>query len=332
MRRVTCVILFTAILSGQTSDAVSRMQQLTSLPVEGGSRVYLLGPGDLLEISVLGAAELTQLVRISPAGTITLPLIGQVVAAGLSTDDLQVRLADILRERKLVREPHVIVFTKEYRSQPVYVLGAVNQPGQYMVTTQLRLLDAIAMAGGLDMKRAGNYLLLQRRPNADEKPSDVLQNRESIETAGRVKIDLDALLEKGDLSLNLSLQGGDVIQVPEKELSEFYVVGDVQRAGAFPMPRKNVTVLTALSMAGGYGRTAKPERARILREVAGETARMHIEVDIKKIMLGKGEDIVLKSEDVLVIPTSGSKAFQTYILPAAVAAGVGSLVWAGFTH
>jgi len=330
MRRVTCVMLFTAILSGQTSDAVSRMQQLTSLPAEGGSRVYLLGPGDLLEISVLGAADLTQLVRISPAGTITLPLVGQVVAAGLSTDDLQVRLADILRERKLIREPHVTVFTKEYRSQPVYVLGAVNQPGQYMVTTQLRLLDAIAMAGGLDMKRAGNYLLLQRRPNADEKPSDVLQNRESI--AGRVKIDLDALLEKGDLSLNLSLQGGDVIQVPEKELSEFYVVGDVQRAGAFPMPRKNVTVLTALSMAGGYGRTAKPERARILREAAGETARMHIEVDIKKIMLGKGEDIVLKSEDVLVIPTSGSKAFQTYILPAAVAAGVGSLVWAGFTH
>ena len=330
MRRVTCVMLFTAILSGQTSDAVSRMQQLTSLPAEGGSRVYLLGPGDLLEISVLGAADLTQLVRISPAGTITLPLVGQVVAAGLSTDDLQVRLADILRERKLIREPHVTVFTKEYRSQPVYVLGAVNQPGQYMVTTQLRLLDAIAMAGGLDMKRAGNYLLLQRRPNADEKPSDVLQNRESI--AGRVKIDLDALLEKGDLSLNLSLQGGDVIQVPEKELSEFYVVGDVQRAGAFPMPRKNVTVLTALSMAGGYGRTAKPERARILREAAGETARMHIEVDIKKIMLGKGEDIVLKSEDVLVIPTSGRKAFQTYILPAAVAAGVGSLVWAGFTH
>jgi len=200
------------------------------------------------------------------------------------------------------------------------------------VTTQLRLLDAIAMAGGLDMKRAGSFLLLQRRPNAEEKPSEGLLNREGVETTGRVKIDLDALLEKGDLSLNLPLQGGDVIQVPERELSEFYVVGDVQKAGAFPMPRKNVTVLTALSMAGGYGRTAKPERARILREVVGESARMHIEVDIKRIMLGKAEDVALRSEDVLVIPTSGRKVFQTYILPAAVAAGVGSMVWAGFTQ
>ena len=332
MRTVTCLILLTAILSGQTSDAASRMQQLTSLPVEGSSRVYLLGPGDLVEISVLGVTELNQLARISPAGTITLPLIGPVVAAGLSTDDLQTRIADILRERKLIREPHVTVFTKEYLSQPVYVLGAVNQPGQYMVTTQLRLLDAIAMAGGLDMKRAGSFLLLQRRPNAEEKPSEGLLNREGVETTGRVKIDLDALLEKGDLSLNLPLQGGDVIQVPERELSEFYVVGDVQKAGAFPMPRKNVTVLTALSMAGGYGRTAKPERARILREVVGESARMHIEVDIKRIMLGKAEDVALRSEDVLVIPTSGRKVFQTYILPAAVAAGVGSMVWAGFTQ
>jgi polysaccharide biosynthesis/export protein len=328
-------ILLAGALAAQDPDAASRMRQLTSLPAVAAAPDMKLGPGDLVEISVLGVPDLSQLARIGTGGIITLPILGPTVAAGLTPLELQERIASMLKERELVREPQVSVFTREFRSQPVYVLGAVNQPGQYMATTQLRLLDALSLAGGLDLKRAAGHLLVQRRRDNAEKPLAPLQfeKRESAESAGRIKINLTDLLDNGDLSLNISLEAGDVIQVPEKESEQFYVVGDVQRPGAFPFgTQRSVTVLTALSFAGGFGRTAKPEKARILREVAGQNTRQHIEVDIKKVMLGKAEDIALRPEDLLVIPTSGSKAFQTYVLPAAVATSIGSLIWAGFAR
>jgi len=327
--------LFTPALAAQDLDAAGRMRQLTSLPAVAVAPDRKLGPGDLIEISVLGVSDLAQLVRIGSGGIITMPVLGSVVAGGLTPLELQERIASMLKERELVREPQVSVFTREFRSQPVYVLGAVNQPGQYMATTQLRLLDALSLAGGLDLKRAAGHLLIQRRRDTPDPPRAPFQfeERESLQSSGRIRINLTDLLDNGDLSLNIPLETGDVIQVPEKETEQFYVVGDVQRPGAFPFgAQRGVTVLTALSFAGGFGRTAKPEHARILREVAGQKTRQHIEVDIKKVMLGKAEDLALRPEDLLVIPTSGSKTFQTYVLPAAVATSIGSLIWAGYAR
>jgi polysaccharide export outer membrane protein len=328
-------VLLAPCVPAQEPDAANRMRQLTSLPTIAAASDKKLGPGDLVEISVLGVSDLSQLVRIGSGGIIAIPILGSLTAGGLTPLELQERIASMLKERELVRDPQVSVFIREFRSQPVYVLGAVNQPGQYMATTEIRLLDALSLAGGLDLKRAAGYLLIQRRRERADRPRAPLQfeERESIETAGRIKINLTDLLDNGDLSLNVPLEAGDVIQVPEKETEQFYVVGDVQRPGAFPFgAQRSVTVLTALSFAGGFGRTAKPERARILREVSGQRTRQHIEVDIRKVMLGKAEDIALRPEDLLVIPTSGSKTFQTYVLPAAVATSIGSLIWAGFAR
>jgi polysaccharide export outer membrane protein len=326
----TCTIVLSLVVMGQGTDLASQMEQRSSSPAAAGSRDYELGPGDLLEIAVFGVEDLNQVVRVSAAGTITLPLIGRIEVTGLTGEQLQAHITDLLAKEKLVRDPQVTVFIKEYHSQPVYVLGAVNQPGQYMISQRMRLLDALSMAGGLDMKKAGDHLLLQRRaiePNGDKA---VLGEDEESANSGVINIDLQALLEKGDASLNISVKGGDVIQVPERKAEVFYVVGDVLRSGEFPFDKqRNISVLGALSVAGGLGRTAKPEKAMIFREVEGAPKRQEIAVNIKHIMRGKAEDIALRADDILVVPTSGSKTFSLYVLPTAVAAAVGAAIWAG---
>jgi len=336
LRKVTlALVVAVAQLAGQPSDGEARMLALTSLPISPGSSEYRLGTGDVLEVRVIGIEELSQVVRVNSDGLITLPIIGRVVAGDLTSFELQDSIAAILNARELVKSADVTVFIKEYHSQPIYVLGAVNQPGQYMAAGEIRLLDALSMAGGLDATKASDRLLIQRRLPAEQVNDDVgeFSARPSIEKTGRAEIDLRALLEAGDLSLNLLLQGGDVIQVPEKASEQFYVVGDVQRPGVFPFDaNKNVTVITAMSFAGGFGRTAKPAKARILREVPGSETRTQIAVNLKKVLSGDAEAIKLRPQDVLVIPTSGAKTFQSYVLPASVAAGIGSLVWAGFAR
>ena len=107
-----------------------------------------------------------------------------------------------------------------------------------------------------------------------------------------------------------------------------YVVGDVQKAGAFTLGgQRNVSVLRAVSLAGGLGRTAKPDKARIIREVSGEPKLREIAVNIPQILSGKAEDIELGPDDVLVVPTSSRKIFTTDFLPSAFSAVVGAAIY-----
>src|SRR5207244_3053027 len=121
-------------------------------------------------------------------------LLDPIKAAGLTSADLEHRLAALLQD-EVIKDPQVSVFVKEYRSQPVFVLGAVKTPGQYQISLQLRIVDAISMAGGL-------------LPNADDVA--VIQ-RSSDDGEQTLQVNLRDLLEKGDLSLNAVVRGGDVI-------------------------------------------------------------------------------------------------------------------------
>jgi protein involved in polysaccharide export with SLBB domain len=107
-----------------------------------------------------------------------------------------------------------------------------------------------------------------------------------------------------------------------------YVVGDVQRGGAFTLGgQRSVSVLRALALAGGLGRTAKADKARIVRKVAGEPKLREIAINIQQILSGKAEDIGLGPDDVLVIPTSSRKTFTTTYLPATVSAVAGAAIY-----
>lgn len=122
---------------------------------------YRVGPSDLIEISVFQVPELSKTVRVGARGNLTLPLIGEIQAGGLTAQQLEALIASKLRENYL-QDPQVSVFIKEYISQRVTVEGAVNKPGVFPISGKTTLLQAIAMAGGLDKLADPNDIKLFR--------------------------------------------------------------------------------------------------------------------------------------------------------------------------
>ena len=166
-------------LAAQDSDWNRQITEMSAMNPAQTTGDYRLGPGDLLEITVAGADELGGKVRISSSGTISLPYIGLMQLTNLTAAELEQRLAASLVEKKLIKSPQVSVFISEYQSQPVFVMGAVQRPGQYMMTRQLRVIDALALAGGLVMENAAHYAILQRRVESEQATRSVSTTKNS---------------------------------------------------------------------------------------------------------------------------------------------------------
>jgi polysaccharide biosynthesis/export protein len=195
-------------------------------------RDYLLGPGDSVKVSVYEQPDLTTETRISEAGTISFPLLGQVVIGGGTTAAAENAIAKELKDQKLVKQPHVSVAVTQYRSQQISVLGQVNKPGKYSIEATSTLADLLALAGGVAPTGADTATLIRQGPGG----------------AAKKEIDLLALLQAGDFSKNLEVRNGDVIYVPRAP--QFYIYGEVQRPGAYRLER-NMTVMQGLSVGGG---------------------------------------------------------------------------------
>ena len=173
---------------------------------------YKIGPEDLLEISVFEEEKLNKTVRVSSQGNVSLPLLGVLRVKGLTANDLEKEIRDLLAE-KYLQDPHVSVFIKEYRSQRISVMGAVDKPGVFEVSGQKTVLDMLAMAGGLSSgggkPDAGSLLFLVRPPRLEEEVSKEERETEAEQepeeqTPRTFVIDLEELLVKGDLTLNRS--------------------------------------------------------------------------------------------------------------------------------
>ena len=260
---------------------------------------YRVGGRDVLEITVYEEPDLTKTVRVSDDGYITFPLLGKVKAAGLTADQVGQSLEDLLRVGYL-KNPQVLVLVKEYRSQEVYVLGAVNRPGAYPLTGQATLLEMISRAEGVVMQgaagRAGKTLILLR-PNGREVNSH--QNQDEVETK---TLDLHRLLVKGDLSLNFRVRDKDTIYIPKAD--SVYVFGEVKQPGEIQMPGKGITVTEAIAMAGGFTRIASPKGVKVVRVIDGkeQTRRLNLNDVIKRG--DKSKDLPLKPGDIIVVSES----------------------------
>jgi polysaccharide export outer membrane protein len=267
-------------------------------------RDYKIGPEDLIEVSVFEEEKLNKTVRVSSQGNISLPLLGILRVKGLTANELEREIRELLAE-KYLRDPHVSVFIKEYRSQRISVIGAVEKPGPYDVTGQKTILGLLGMAGGLK-EDAGTLLFLIRPPQPEEGISPEAKGSEPVKPSTFV-IDLEELLVKGDLSLNLPLVHGDVINIPIS--GKIFVGGEVRRPGGFPLKGKRVTVSQAIAMAEGLKPEADGGGARIFRTSGNGSGREILPADIYAIQKGQGEDRVLKENDILIVPKSGTKAF-----------------------
>lgn len=249
---------------------------------------YKIGPGDLLAIQVLEAPDLNTEARVNSQNSISFPLLGKVDVAGYTPQEAESRIAELLTEQYM-HNPHVIVSVKEYRSQRVAVIGKVKNPGTYELLGKGTLLDALALAGGLDANASDTVYVTRKTGDGGEKS---------------VQVDLDSLLDKGDATLNIPINMGDVVYVPEAGV--VYVDGAVVKPGTYPIT-DDMTVSQAVTAAGGMDKTAKASDVRLLRNRDGKVEVLPI--NLEAIKEGEMPDMILEDQDVVVVGKSAFKSF-----------------------
>lgn len=259
---------------------------------EGLSEDYFIGSEDLLEIEAYNVEELKKTVRVNSQGEIGLPLVGILNVKGLTTSEAEKLIARKLE--KYVEETLVTVFVKEYKSQRISVIGAVNKSQVFAVTGQRYLLDMLMMAEGV-AKDAGSICYIIR---------PMLKNS-SANRSETMVVDLEELLINGNLSLNIPVFAGDVINVPKGGI--FFVDGSVRMPGAYNMKGKT-NLAQAISMAQGVNSDANLSDIRIFRE-NDKSEREVVVADYDAIRNGKQPDILIAENDIIIVPQSGIKNF-----------------------
>jgi len=261
---------------------------------------YRIGPGDVLTILVTKAPELsTEAVRVDQEGNIKIAMIDEPVFAACQTEsELANRIATLYLEYK--RKPSVEVFVKEFQSQPVAVIGAVDKPGQFRLQRRVRLLELLSFAGG-QTDKAGRVLNVIHKSGPSLCEKDKAAAAVGTETLTVFKLN-ETLA--GLEAANPFVTPGDIVSIPEAE--QVFVVGYVYQPKAIPLKDKLITVSNAVAMAGGPQREAKPSRVRIIRQ-GSDGVKQEILVDLKKISKQQAVDIALLPNDIVEMPSSTGK-------------------------
>ncbi len=253
-----------------------------------------IGKDDLIGVAVYDSPELTRSVRVDTNGTIRLPMLQKhIQAVGLMPEDLEKSIRAALIEGQLMVDPIVTVTVLEYRSRPIYVVGAVRSPLTFQAAGTVTLLDAILKAGGLT-DNAGPEITVSSQSNPSSN-SQVLTKR--IPTA-----DLFAMT---NTSSNIPLAGGELIRV--SEAGHYYVMGNVKQPGEFTMKTgSEPTVLKALTLSGGL--QPYPRKLGYIYRSDGDNGeKAEIPIELKAIIDHKSPDIAMKANDILYIPEATGK-------------------------
>ena len=231
---------------------------------------YVVGREDVLTITVLNQAGLSGPFSVSSQGEITFPLIGLVKVAGLTLTEVESALRKRLADG-IFADPQVSVVVNEYRSQEVFVVGEVRQPGSYPISGELTLIEALARAGSTNAG-AGDEVVIVRPQGRRPGSGPVLP--EQAAPADVLRVNLKEL-QGGAIGQNVVLRDGDTIFVAPAE--SVYVFGQVRNPGAYPI-NKDMTVLQALSVAGGISERGAIGRVKVIRLVDGKKKELKAEL------------------------------------------------------
>jgi polysaccharide export outer membrane protein len=235
----------------------------------------LLGPGDVVRASVYGSPDLAVETRVSESGTMTFPLLGEVEVGGLTTQQAEKKIGTLLEQGGYLKRAQVNLLITTRASQQVSVLGQVNHPGRYPVEGTRRVLDLLAMAGGVNGE-GGDMVTLVRNRNGK---------------VARETIDVVDIVRKGELDRDYEVAGGDIIFV--ERAPRAYVMGEVQRPGPFRVER-SMTLQQAVAAGGGLTLRGSQRGLRIVRRDANGTQRT---------IEAKADDLV-QVDDVITVPES----------------------------
>jgi polysaccharide export outer membrane protein len=266
----------------------------------------LIGGGDLLKVSIFGAPESDQEVRVDQAGNVSLSFIGSVHVAGLTNTEAQDLIAKKLVAGGFFAQPQVSVFEKEYATQGISVLGEVQHPGVYPILGTRRLFDVISLAGGTGPK-AGRLVSISHRDHP-ELPRSVMLSNDANESA----------------KSNIEVFPGDTVVVSRAGV--VYVVGDVHRPSGVIMDNgTNMTVLQAIAMAEGTNPTASLNKAKLIRTTP--TGRQEMPLALKDMLSSKAPDMRLQAEDIIFVPSSAAKSVGRRTLEAIVQTASGVAIY-----
>ncbi len=230
---------------------------------------YVIGPQDVLTIQVFDQPDLGGKYSVEADGTFSFPLVGRVKAGGLTLRSFETELKKKLADGYF-KNPQVTVAVEQYRSQRVFVMGEVRQPGPVPLTGGMTLIEALARAGSTLPSSSGEVTIVRAPPGArgpvipDAAAPDAEMFRASIRD-----------LESGSLKQNIELHDGDTIFVPRAEL--IYIFGQVKNPGSYGI-QKDTTVLQALSLAGGVTPNGAMGRIKIVRMVDGEKRELKVKL------------------------------------------------------
>src|SRR3984893_14534440 len=251
----------------------------------GNGSALVIGPGDELEVTVYGAPDLSGHARVSADGNISIPLIGYVRIAGLSSSEAAGAIEAVLRQNNVVNNPQVSVYVKEYTSSGISVAGEVTKPGFYSAIGPHRLFDVLQNAGG-PTDRASNKVIISHRDQKDVTTLSISKNPAEMTAS------------------NVELQPGDTVVVPRAGI--VYVLGEVTRPGGYVLNSTGgITVLQIVAVAGGPTHTASAGKTRLLRRT--ENGFQEQQIDVTKLLRGKAHDVSVRDEDILFIPSSRIK-------------------------
>ena len=314
MTRIKQMVMLAIVTAIVASSALSQAtytatQEVASTKTSSAPQEALVSSGDLLTVSVTGAPEYHYDVRVNSYGETSLPMVGNIKLAGLSTFQAEDAIAKNLGDRGFFNEPDVQVFVKEYAAGGISVLGEVQKPGIYPLPGHRTLLDAISAAGGIGPK-AGRTVSITHRDQPD--------NPETIQ-----------LLRNGkEASMNnRMLAPGDTVVVSKAGMA--YVVGDVKEPTGIIMDNPHLTILQAVAVAHGTNPTAALGSARLIRK-ATSSAPEEIPIPLNAILAAKAPDLELEPDDIVFIPNSLAKTLTRRGVDAAIQTAIGIAIYHPF--
>ncbi len=274
-------LTLTSVLAAQTT-APSTAPASPGRPGE-----YPMGPKDLVEVRVLEVPELNVERRVSDAGTIELPLLGEFSVTGLTAGEARTRLETLLTS-KYVHHATVSMTIREYANKPVSILGSVKTSGALQVSGQWTLIQAISAAGGLT-DSAGKKIFVLRGGGVGK--------------AETIEINRDDLFRGSSDRWNIPLFPGDVVNVPAKTTVTVYCVGEFKQPGAVQFDSDDrLSLLAAISRSGGL--TDRASNTIRIRRKAPDGRDVDTAVNIKRVLSGKDPDPQLSKDDVIIVRES----------------------------
>ena len=318
--RIAKALIGLLLISAASSLSTAQVLLPTSTPSSSNSlSSYRLGAGDEFTVMAAHADELNnKTFRISLTGEVSFPdKVGTIHVAGMTLQELQAEIAKRLSET--IRHPEVTINIKEYKSQPVSVLGEVAKPGIYQLEGNKSLFEVMSMVGGPNPQ--ASRIIIRRRLEVGTIPHTSATVDGDFSVA---EIGIMAVTNLARPQDNIQVLANDIITVPRAEL--VYVLGEVKRPGGFALiEKRNITVLDLLVRAEGPLPNAKQSDAKIIRQVAG-ASNIEIPVNLRDVLKSK-TNLVMQPDDILYVPDSLAKSTARKTLDTVIQMSLGAAIY-----